>query len=267
MPNGLSNGGARKTRAFHVPFEERALDREVADLRAVRAARARRRGGRLGGVLGRRAADQAGADRGVDRHPFRQGDDRLADGGRVQAVRAAEALRRRRRGRSRSRSARTARGLATNACAVGCEADVPQPSRRRRFPCVEVGELTPADGPRLLPGGRRDAEDQRVAAVRGQGQVGDAGRSTRFVAAAVRPWEPGSASFRQLPRSKLWAAPQGVPQSVSCRPVMSTCWGMFWPARLSWYSPPSWWISGTKTTGEPNGVKPSSEGAPAAVRG
>ena len=36
--------------------------------------------------------------------------------------------------------------------------------------------------------------------------------------------KPGSASFRQLPRSPLWLRPQGVPQMSRVKPWMATRW-------------------------------------------
>ena len=87
MSKGFRRTGVgEEDRAFDRLFEERAVDGEVADLGVVGAAGARRRGDGLGRVLGRGADAEAGGDRGVDRHPFGQRDDRLLGlGGRRRA--------------------------------------------------------------------------------------------------------------------------------------------------------------------------------------
>ena len=91
VPKGLSKGVARKIEPSTASAKSGLSTREVADLRVVRAARARWGVGRLGRVLGGGAGAEPGADRGVDRHPVGQRDDGLRSGEGARRVRFEEA--------------------------------------------------------------------------------------------------------------------------------------------------------------------------------
>ncbi len=190
-------------------FEERAANREVADLRGVGAAGARRRRSRLGFVLVRSADGEPGTDGRIDRHPFGQPHDRLADrrgnppGGREQAPgvdfeAVFEAARRRRAGVDQEN--------------VGFRFE----GKPRAALEARSDGFTGDHGRGVLPRVGTEREDGRIFAVGRERQVGDRGVGFGRADRAFRPAEGGLGLIQAV-------APLGVVENAPGRPPQFQC--------------------------------------------